>query len=365
MKRLGLLLIAISFVLSGCGKKGPLLAPFVRIPQKPSTPVLVQLGGKILVSWKNPSKYVDGSDLDKVAEIGIWVLEVPKTETSAVLPSLSEFSGRAGRIAVVKNEELPTYSSAGKESGEEEFVYPYVPGEGKAGKSRFIFALRAKDARNRESDFTELASADFGICPLAPPSLDVRSLEGRIEVAWKEPEANIDGSKPPLTIGYNVYRQKKDGPPVLLNTGLVRLTKFEDKNFPYGESLRYWVRASALETKPFLESEDSPIRDVVPKDVFPPAAPAGVVPIAGKGFIALSWEANKEKDLAGYRVRRRGEKEIEILLLTPEPIAECSYTDRTVVKGRIYRYSITSMDKNGNESAAVEIRVESLKDDPS
>src|SRR5262249_13977282 len=41
---------------------------------------------------------------------------------------------------------------------------------------------------------------------------------------------------------------------------------------------------------------------VSPRDVNPPAAPRGVVSVTGDGTVYLSWLANTESDLAGYRV---------------------------------------------------------------
>ena len=39
-----------------------------------------------------------------------------------------------------------------------------------------------------------------------------------------------------------------------------------------------------------------------PRDVTPPAAPRGLYHVTGDGQVSLSWLANTESDLAGYRV---------------------------------------------------------------
>jgi fibronectin type 3 domain-containing protein len=88
------------------------------------------------------------------------------------------------------------------------------------------------------------------------------------------------------------------------------------------------------------------------------------VPVTGRGFIALSWEANREKDFAGYKVWRRVEGEAEDKLLTPQLLVENAYTDAAIEKGRRYRYAISSVDRNGNESPRTETVADSLKDAP-
>ncbi|MCK4430951.1 MAG: hypothetical protein KAW19_06575, partial [Candidatus Aminicenantes bacterium] len=114
-------------------------------------------------------------------------------------------------------------------------------------------------------------------------------------------------------------------------------------------------RASVTESSPFLESEDSEIKKISAKDTFAPASVAGLVSVAGKDVIALSWDASKEEDLAGYQVWRKVEGEDEFVLLTFEPIRENSYSDITVEKNTRYYYAITVVDESGNESQKSEI----------
>ncbi len=361
MKKTAVLLLLLA-ALSACGRKGPLLPPVVRVPQKPSAVTVEQRGGTFFISWANPTKNIDGSLLDAVSEIEIWVLEVEKSPASAPEVFPKTFEEKARQAALIKKDQLPSLLIE-KGNDTRGYIHPFTPAASGIGKVKFVFAVRAKDARSRASEFSAFAALDFLVSPQPPRSLEVRSLKDSIELTWTAPEANIDRSVPPLVAGYNVYGQMGEGPLQRLNKELVREPKFEDRNVRYGASLRYLVRATTAETAPSIESGDSPVATIIPKDVFPPASPTGLVPIAGKGYIALSWNANQEKDLAGYRVRRKGEGEAEDILLTPQPITENAFTDRSIEKGRRYRYSISSMDKNGNESPPAEIQVESLKDD--
>jgi len=66
--------------------------------------------------------------------------------------------------------------------------------------------------------------------------------------------------------------------------------------------------------------------------------------------VDLSWSLNVETDLAGYRVYRsesegsRGQSLADELLLTP------AYRDGTAQSGHKYWYTVTAVDKAGNES---------------
>ncbi len=89
------------------------------------------------------------------------------------------------------------------------------------------------------------------------------------------------------------------------------------------------------------------------KDVFPPVAPAGLAAVAApdEGAIDLSWAPNTETDLAGYAVYR-SEPGGEPARISPagKPIDSPAFRDTTARPGRQYIYSVTAIDRNGNES---------------
>ena len=71
----------------------------------------------------------------------------------------------------------------------------------------------------------------------------------------------------------------------------------------------------------------------------------------GASVVDLSWTINLETDIAGYRVYR-GESENERgQMLTPDLLRTPSYRDTTVIAPHRYWYSVTAVDRAGNESA--------------
>jgi hypothetical protein len=92
------------------------------------------------------------------------------------------------------------------------------------------------------------------------------------------------------------------------------------------------------------------------KDVFPPRAPEGLQSIAdAQGHaIDLSWSPNTELDLAGYVVYRRtlaGGMQPEQTSLEKHSVAAPAFHDSEVQPGMRYAYSVSAVDKDGNESA--------------
>ena len=80
----------------------------------------------------------------------------------------------------------------------------------------------------------------------------------------------------------------------------------------------------------------------------PPAAPAGLRAVASAASIELSWDANSEPDLAGYRVYRSTNGSAFEKIADGNEIP--AYSDRAVEAGKTYRYVVTAVDKSGNES---------------
>ncbi len=133
---------------------------------------------------------------------------------------------------------------------------------------------------------------------------------------------------------------------------------FRDTQITFGNTYTYSVRSVAQYQDVQLESSDSNLVTVTPRDMFPPAAPQGLVVVSvpahdgAPAHLDLSWSISPENDIAGYNIYRteqqgaRGEKLNPQLLLTP------SFRDMNVVSGRRYFYTVTAVDRAGNESAA-------------
>lgn len=369
MKKIFSLLIGFTLLIFffSCGKKGPISPPLIKIPQKVESFDAIQKGMKIVLVWINPISYIDGNPLEGVGKVEIWLAEEEKEsdeqgERVVEIPlSPEEFLDKAKLLTTLKQEEFPE-SISEEGGGSEEFRYEFPINQGKILSKKYIFGLRILDIKRRESDFSKFLAIEPRILPLPPRNPRIEVFKDRIEILWDPPEKNIDQSSPPIIKGYNIYRTEGKEKTQRLNSSLIKENKYNDKDFLFDEKYQYSIRASATDSSPFMESDDSVALEIEAKDKFAPQAPSGLVSISGENYISLSWDENREKDFAGYRIWRKKEGEEEYVLLTPEPIQENTFIDTELEKKKRYDYSITALDKLGNESEKSEEISEIIKD---
>jgi len=127
---------------------------------------------------------------------------------------------------------------------------------------------------------------------------------------------------------------------------------YVDRTVTPGENVCYVVRTVvAREPQPLVESAPSDEACLSVRDISPPAAPTGIAALARGDGVEVSWSPSPEADLDRYRVYRKvGDESPE--RLAELPATETSYLDRTLPAGSTARYSVTAIDKAGNESAA-------------
>ncbi len=356
----------------GCGKKGPLLAPLSRTPKTPAAVACVQRGERIFVAWTNPEAYIDGHPLAGLSAAEVWTLAVPKPPAApqaaapqAALPSLpaAPAATPSSAAASVPLPAAALVASTGRLAGKVEgaalkaggFDFPLAKDD-YAGQMLYV-AVLVRDLKGRPSEPGGPAAWEPRPLPLPPDGLSIRVSEDRLSLAWRPPTADTMGGKTAPS-GYMVYRSDAGGAFRLLTPVPVREAAFDDFDFAFGAAYRYVVRAAVGDAAPFVESADSAALDAAPKDIFPPAAPTGLVAVSGGGFVALSWEPRPEKDLAGYRVRRREAGEKEPLLLTASPVPENAFSDTAAAPGKRYVYAVSAVDRDGNEGPRAEVAVE-------
>jgi predicted small lipoprotein YifL len=347
-----------------CGRKGSIYPPLVKNPKAVEVFQVFQRGDKIALNWNNPSAYTDGSPLEAISRVEIWLYV--KTKDTAETPqtgekkeekgggdaslTAEEFRKEADVLAEIPKENFAQYQITTKDATlPGNFLYFHPLSLEDLKDKTFTFALKTRDNRKKESDFSALLSVKPKALPSPPGNIKTTVMEDKISLEWSPPEKNIDGSIPADVKGYLVYRKSEEEGLRRLSENVVGVTQFDDKEFQFEVSYTYTIRSAASDSAPFLESSDSDAVIIVPKDTFPPPAPTGLVAISGAGFISLSWDSSRESDLSGYRVWRKKEKADKLLPIT-ELIRDNVYNDTGVEKNERYDYAITALDKSGNES---------------
>ena len=185
--------------------------------------------------------------------------------------------------------------------------------------------------------------------PRAPSGVRAEASQdypGSIALDWRDnAESDI--------FGYAVYMSRSSTGPFVRRAWLLSESEYADTGRTDGSSYYYTVTAI---NSWGLESPKSAVVRVPSQDFTPPAPPADLRVVSfnrSDGTAQLSWAANAEPDLSGYRVYRqdggRPRAPVTALLFASE------FEDYTLPTEGEFYYSVTAIDLAGNESGASNI----------
>jgi hypothetical protein len=290
-----------------CGKRGDPLPPLPRTPQVITGFTVAQRGDQLEARGVAPRTTTSGGPLS------VFEIEVIRAEKEGDLDKV----GLSQRLRVAPGERFHE-------------TWPLPP----AGTSVRV-AARAV-SRGQRSNLTPPVSLTIKAPPPAPASVTASLEAGGVVLGW--------AGGPAL-----VYRKKSGGAyDAPLDLKPTAGPAYRDASVAPGESWCYVVRAVAG-TEPLVESVPSTEACVSVRDVFAPAPPTGVAALAAGGVVDVSWSPSTEADLAAYRVYRSEGGEPQ--KLAEVPATETRFRDQAAPVGPTYNYTVTAVDKDGNESA--------------
>lgn len=310
-----------------------------------------QVGRSLEISFTAPKLGVDGESLTKPLEIEI-VGRVLPPGTPAVPSHVADSSGEtaAAPVVTLRSEDLARLAVAGK------IEYRDGLSAGDFNRSvgaRFAFQVggltRGFRGRPIEGDLSNGAALTLLDVPKPVTGLSIEPGQSALRLRWSPPAETITGRPAGFITNYRVYRSETGKPGSYRLLGVAHEATYDDSNFEFGRLYSYKVRALAAEGAQTAESEDSAAVEIVPRDTFPPAVPAGLTGLYTSGAIELIWSPNLEPDLAGYNVYRREEGAGQVKL-NPELLHSPVYRDAAVTPGHRYAYRVTAVDRSGNES---------------
>jgi hypothetical protein len=184
--------------------------------------------------------------------------------------------------------------------------------------------------------------------PPAPvgPLATVRP-EGGFNVAW---QPNTD----PRTAGYNVYRSTNASSGfVKVNQAPIGITGFADATVARGAT--YYYRVTAVDKWGGESAASATVRT----DVTPPAEVQSLAATPQPDSILLSWAANADADLGGYKVLRSDQPDgVYTLISGATPIPTTTFNDTASPGGFLWYYRVVAVDVSGNESAPAMVSAE-------
>ena len=394
------LIVALVLVTTACGKKGPPLPPLVKIPSAPADFLAERRGATTDLQLTVPAANTDNTRPANIARIDLYAITlaapIPEPEIVKQGTRVGSVAVKAprdpdqtidedepaadmeppegqgldqGAIARVSEELTPEALVAAtlKKDRRAPADEPAASGDGPLlgprplALRRFYVAVGVT-AKDRKGAYSRPLAVPLVPPPPPPPKPEIKYDETAVSLKWapvatgtpvQAPPSSGDLDSrpigpPPLPIAYNVYDVSPNAVPAKLTASPVAEPSFSDSRMVWDEERCYTVRAVEKVGDLTIESDAPEPECETLTDTFPPAVPANLQSSPGEGVISLIWDANTEKDLAGYIVLR-GPSLNALEPLMSSPLAETSFSDR-VQTGVRYTYAVRAVDKAGNAS---------------
>lgn len=181
----------------------------------------------------------------------------------------------------------------------------------------------------------------------AAPGLVLRMQRTLVKLATPAPASENNGAAPPEQQTLEVDLDQRDPGQALDRDALLNHTW----RYTAERVLRVAPDHHPLE----ISGLSSPPVTIDARDVFPPQVPVGLaaVPDEQAHSIDLSWTPDSDADLAGYFVYRRDltAGTAAERISGKAPLVPPSFDDHAAIPGHRYAYSVSAVDRDGNESA--------------
>ncbi len=384
IKALAAFSVAALLFIAGCASPGEPTARKPSVPAPVADVAASQSGNRVLLRFAVPQDSVGGGSLDHPPTIEIY-------RDFEAAPRSGELNPTAPKhpslLTTIPSELVPRYAVRGQ--------FQYSDPLDSAEFTNHPNSILVYSVRTRVSLKKLSAVSNFAALRVYPAPDPISDLKGQVTPSavvlnWSPPQRTPIGPVPALA-GYRIYRAETqeqssppagaaDGPtpqsapstfaplpglrasPPARQTPLVKIGESDSPNFgdghvEFGKTYIYSVRSVLDYSGAVIESSDSNLLTITPRDTFPPAAPTGLIGIfvpAGNrepAYVDLSWVVSSEPDLAGYRVYRSERAGVLGTSLDTQLLLTPAFRDMNVVSGRRYLYAVTAVDRSGNESS--------------
>jgi hypothetical protein len=334
-----LALLGLAF--AGCGKKGPPVAPEMRLPVPP-TGLQASIDESVVVlTWSNPVRRMDGSALKDLT--GVRLFRHEDGGAGPLKPAV--LSGRR----VAGYEEIATIRLDAAAPGD---TARWVDQRGLALGRRYVYVATAIDSVGRSSPPSERRAITFLAAPKPPRALEATAGNRQATVTWIAPAEFTDESPVSGELRYVVLRGTgAAGPLAVVTPQPLSATSFTDTGLDNETEYRYAVRVVRVDPRATVTGAPSETVGVTPVETTPPAPPSNLVVVPSAGALRLAWSPSPAPNVAAYAIYRAVGAEAFVRIGT-STAGNTTFIDRDVQPGIGYRYAVSAIDnaRKPNES---------------
>ncbi len=343
--------MAAILVIAGCGLPGAPLPPTLNLPSRVADLSAARAGNRVSLTWTMPKRNTD----KMLLKSGVHVRVCRRESASAPCRT-------AGSLVLAPGAD-GAFTAA-------------LPAELAAGAPRLLtWFVELDNDRGRSAGLSNPATVLAGEAPPALTGLTAQMAKDGVILRWtpavRSGEQSATGVRILRKLLTPPAAKRKQGPleptrePVeqtLVVPAGVAPGRAVDKDIRFGETYEYraqrvaGVRVNGQKLALAGALSAPVIIDAV--NIFPPAAPIGLVAVANPPAngeppsIDLSWQPDTEADLAGYVVYRRENGQAWERVSPAEPVVVGpAFHDAHVQAGHTYEYAVSAVDHDGLESA--------------
>jgi hypothetical protein len=356
-------IFAVTVLLAGCA------APGEPVERKAPTPTAIndlaatQQGDDVTLTFTLPKDSVEGRELKQPLAIEIFrdFQPIPPSSTPAAASAVPK---APTLLVTIPSAMVDQYDTRGRIRYSDELKpedFTQHPG------AQAVYIVRTRTSPKKISANSN--AVPLRVEPAADQIADVKAeiTHQGVVLTWTPPRKTAVGSAPPIAL-YRIFRHEVNqtaasGPApqsqkLSVQIGDCPAPPFRDTQAEFGKTYIYTVRSVAQYADLQVESLDSPPIAVSPLDTFPPAAPEGLVVVlvpaqaSAPAYLDLSWSISAENDIAGYNIYRTEQEGAPGQKQNPELLRTPAFRDMNTMPGHRYFYTVTAVDRVGNESPA-------------
>ena len=343
----------------GCASPGSPHPPSLNLPRPVSDLRAERVGDNVQLHWTMPAQTTDGRLL-----VGQKKVTICRRLAAGVCAQVKSFS-EMPKAGVAVEDTLPAAML-------------------KDAPRLLTYEVEVLNEAERSAGASNLAITASGAAPSPVNGLGAQVIEQGVVLRWEQAgnagaeillrREQVETAAAVATAkkSTNPFAPKSEPTEVMLRVS-TDTGGTVDASAVFGEKYSYSAQRMKRLT---LAGQSVEVRSVADaavqvdvRDVFPPKPPqglAGAEPVRGADgsyAVDISWDSNVEPDLAGYAVYRR-ETDANVQRagqrMNTQLLAAPAFHDDGLKAGHTYAYSVSAVDKSGNESkrgAAMDVSI--------